>query len=134
DLTLEDRARPRAVHAVLQLVGLLYLVIGLFVLLRRFSARRATHFYLFCLASFVLFVFSYTGKLNNFDWFVYWSSAAALLLQPALFAHFCLAYPGASNASKGASVADAGKGRHTFALAAIYGTAALLGALHAGVA
>ena len=32
DLTLEAQARPRAVHAVLQLVGLLYLVIGRFVL------------------------------------------------------------------------------------------------------
>ena len=134
DLTLEAAARPRTVRAVLQFVGLLYLVIGLFVLLRRFSARRATHFYLFCLASFVLFVFSYTGKLNNFDWFVYWSSAAALLLQPALFAHFCLAYPGASSDSTDASVAASGKRRRTFALAAIYGSAALLGALHAGVA
>ena len=128
DLTLEAQARPRTVRAVLQLVGFLYLTIGIFVLLRRFSARRATHFYLFCLASFVLFVFSYTGKLNNFDWFVYWSSAAALLLQPALFAHFCLAYPGAPIA------ADSRKSRRAFAIAAIYGTAALLAALHAGMA
>ena len=65
---------------------------------------------------------------------MYWSSAAALLLQPALFAHFCLAYPGASNASPSANITDAGNGRRTFALVAIYGTAALLGALHTGVA
>ncbi|MBI2816818.1 MAG: PAS domain-containing protein [Acidobacteria bacterium] len=129
NVQLAASARP-PVHAALQLVGLLYLIIGGFVLLRRFTASRATHFYLFCLASFVLFVFSYTGKLNNFDWTVYWISAAAMLLQPALFAHFCLAYPGAESER---SVAVRSFNRKLI-LFVIYGSAAILGALHVSIA
>jgi two-component system, NtrC family, sensor kinase len=130
DLVLQAQARPQAVHSTLQVVGLLYLVIGLFVLLRRFTARRATHFFLFCLASFVLFVFSFTGKLNNFDWVVYWTSAAALLLQPALFAHFCLSYPRGQSGDPAAG----GFPRRKLLLAVIYGSAASIGALHVAVA
>ncbi len=75
------------------LVGLLYLAIGLFVILRRRTARKAVHFYLFCLASFVLYSFHFTGKLNSFDWTVFWSNEIALLLAPCLFLHFALVFP-----------------------------------------
>ena len=37
--------------------------------------------------------FHYTGKLNDFDWIVYWSNVVAWLLQPALFLHFALTFP-----------------------------------------
>ncbi|MCX6616405.1 MAG: ATP-binding protein [Acidobacteria bacterium] len=77
----------------LQFVAVLYLAIGLFVVLRRAQAPRVLHFYLFCLASFVLYFYRYTGKLNNFDWTIYWANVAATLLQPALFLHFALAFP-----------------------------------------
>ncbi|MBI4460198.1 MAG: PAS domain-containing protein, partial [Acidobacteria bacterium] len=96
------------------------------VLARRFPAAHATHFYLLCLASFVLFVFSYTGKLDRFDWIVYWSSVSALLLQPALFAHFCLSFPRTQSQASGPR-------RHLW-WAGIYGLAALLGSLHVAVA
>ncbi len=77
----------------LQVVALMYLAIGLFVMVRRTNGPRALHFYLFCLASFVLYFFRYTGKLNNFDWTIYWSNVVATLLQPALFLHFALVFP-----------------------------------------
>jgi len=77
----------------LELVGLLYLFIGTYILFRRWTAPRSLHFYIFCLASFVVYSFSYTGKLNFFDWTIYWLNVAALLLQPALFLHFCLTFP-----------------------------------------
>jgi two-component system, NtrC family, sensor kinase len=77
----------------LELVGLLYLFIGTFILLRRWTAPKSLHFYIFCLASFVLYTFSYTGKLNSFDWTIYWLNVAAWILQPALFLHFCLRFP-----------------------------------------
>ena len=77
----------------LELVGLLYLFIGTFILLRRWSAPKSLHFYVFCLTSFVLYTFSYTGKLNSFDWTIYWLNVAAWMLQPALFLHFCLRFP-----------------------------------------
>lgn len=80
-------------RALEDLVGFLYLVMGLFIVLRRRAAPRATLFFLFCLASYVLYAFHFTGKLNSFDWTVFWSNEAALLLAPALFLHFALVFP-----------------------------------------
>jgi PAS domain S-box-containing protein len=76
-----------------RLIALIYLGIGLYVLFRRWTAPKSTHFYLFCLISFVLYSFHYTGKLNAFDQIIYWSSIVAWLLQPALFLHFALTFP-----------------------------------------
>ena len=77
----------------LELVGLIYLLIGTFILVRRWTAPKSLHFYVFCLASFVLYTFSYTGKLNLFDGTIYWLNVLAWILQPALFLHFCLSFP-----------------------------------------
>jgi two-component system, NtrC family, sensor kinase len=74
-------------------VGAAYLIIGLFVYFRRVSAPKSLHFYILCLASFVLHCFHYTGKLNNFDWMVYWGNVAAGLIAPTLFLHFALTFP-----------------------------------------
>jgi PAS domain S-box-containing protein len=92
-LVTVPQSRSNPVRHLLDLVGLLYLVIGAFILLRRWTSRYSLHFYLFCLASYVLYSFSYTGKLNGFDWAIYWLNLAATLLQPALFLHFCLRFP-----------------------------------------
>ena len=83
----------RSLNAGLRLIALIYLGIGLYVLLRRWTAPKATHFYLFCLSSFIYFSFHYTGKLNDFDWTIYWANIVAELLQPALFLHFVLTFP-----------------------------------------
>jgi PAS domain S-box-containing protein len=77
----------------LRLVALVYLGIGLYVLFRRWTAPGSTHFYIFCLVSFVFYSFHYSGKLNPFDWTIYWGNVAAWLLQPALFLHFVLTFP-----------------------------------------
>src|SRR6266853_1797958 len=74
-------------------VGAVYLAIGLFVYFRRGSAPRALHFFLLCLASFVLSTFHYTGKLNNFDKVIYLGSVVAGYLAPTLFLHFCCTFP-----------------------------------------
>src|ERR1700760_152578 len=84
----------------LRLIALVYLSIGLYVLFRRWTAPRATHFYVFCLASFVLYSFNYTGKFNTFDWTIYWGRILAGALQPALFLHFALAFPEDQAASR----------------------------------
>ncbi len=73
-------------------VGLSYLAIGLFVLYRRGNAQKARHFYILCLASFVLSTFHYTGKLNSFDRVMYWGNLAAGLFVPSIFLHFCLTF------------------------------------------
>jgi PAS domain S-box-containing protein len=75
------------------LVGVAYLLIGLFVYFRRGSAHKALHFYILCLASFVFFCFHYTGQLNSFDKVIYFGNVAAGLLAPAVFLHFCLTFP-----------------------------------------
>ena len=77
----------------LRFIALIYLSIGLYVLLRRWTAPGSTHFYIFCVVSFVFYAFKYTGKLNSFDWTIYWGNVAAWLLQPALFLHFALKFP-----------------------------------------
>ena len=83
----------RPLNDWLRLIALIYLGIGIYVLLRRWTAPSSTHFYIFCLVSFIFYSFHYTGKLNAFDWSVYWSNVVAWMLQPALFLHFVLTFP-----------------------------------------
>src|SRR5713226_1234263 len=86
--------KPASTENYLRIVGLLYLFIGLFIFIRRWNAPRAVHFYVFCLVSFVLYSFHFSGKLDTFDWEVYWSEIVARLLAPALLLHFALVFPG----------------------------------------
>ncbi len=88
--------KPLATENYLRIVGLLYLFIGMFIFIRRWNAPRAVHFYVFCLVSFVLWSFHFSGKLDTFDWEVYWSEVVARLLAPALLLHFALVFPGRS--------------------------------------
>ncbi|MFZ0732615.1 MAG: ATP-binding protein [Candidatus Sulfotelmatobacter sp.] len=83
----------RSLNDSLRLIGLIYLGIGLYVLLRRWTATGSTHFYIFCVVSFIAYSFKYTGRLNDFDWIIYWSNIVAWVLQPALFLHFVLTFP-----------------------------------------
>ena len=92
-VTVLPERDPYSLRGYLDAVGLIYLFIGAFILLRRWEAPKSWHFYLFCLTSFVLYCFHYTGKLNSFDQTVYWLNVAASLLQPAIFLHFCLTFP-----------------------------------------
>ncbi len=83
----------RSLNNYLRLIALIYLSIGLYVLLRRWTAPGSTHFYIFCVVSFIAYSFKYTGKLNDFDWIIYWSNIVAWVVQPALFLHFVLTFP-----------------------------------------
>src|SRR5580698_10439913 len=83
----------RSLNDWLRLIALIYLGIGVYVLLRRWTAPGSTHFYIFCLVSFIAYSFKYTGKFNDFDWTIYWSNIVAWVLQPALFLHFVLTFP-----------------------------------------
>jgi two-component system NtrC family sensor kinase len=83
----------RSLNNWLRFIALIYLGIGVYVLLRRWTAPSSTHFYIFCLVSFVYYAFHYTGKLNQFDWTILWGNEVAWVLQPALFLHFVLVFP-----------------------------------------
>src|SRR6202522_1232535 len=92
-LVTAPQENPSSIENYLRVLGLLYLFIGLFIFVRRWNAPRAIHFYIFCLVSLVLYSFHYSGKLNSFDWIIYWANVVALLLQPALLVHFALVFP-----------------------------------------
>ncbi len=83
----------RSLQTGLRVIGLIYLLIGFYVLFRRWGAPRATHFYLFCLVSFALYALHSTGKLDTLDQIVFWANVSAEALQPALFLHFALSFP-----------------------------------------
>jgi PAS domain S-box-containing protein len=83
----------RSLQQALRFIGLIYLAIGMYVLFRRWTAPRATHFYLFCLVSFALYALKYTSKLDALDQTVFWCNVLAESLQPALFLHFALSFP-----------------------------------------
>jgi len=89
----------RSLFQAQRVIGLVYLAIGIYVLFRRWTAPRATHFYLFCLVSFALYTLKYTGMLidpgwqGRLDWIVLWLNLLAESLQPALFLHFALSFP-----------------------------------------
>jgi hypothetical protein len=92
DVIVREATRDRALFSQ-YFTGAVYLAIGLFVYLRRGSAYKSQHFYIFCLASFIFSCFHYTGKLNTFDWIIFWGNVAAGFLAPALLLHFCLTFP-----------------------------------------
>jgi len=111
---------PFSLRGFLELVGVLYLGIGLVIFIKRWNAPHAVHFYLFCLVSFVFYSFAYSGKFNLFDWIVYWADVGALLFVPVLFLHFALAFPQPKR----------GFARHRWLFALLYLPAAGLLALH----
>jgi two-component system NtrC family sensor kinase len=110
----------RSLNNWLRLIALIYLCIGMYVLLRRWTAPGSTHFYIFCLVSFIAYAFKYTGKLNDFDWTIYWGNIAAGILQPALFLHFVLTFPEKRQTVR----------KHPWLLALVYLPAAVLLATH----
>jgi two-component system NtrC family sensor kinase len=85
--------KPTSIENYARVVGLIYLFIGLFIFARRWNAPRAVHFYIFCLVSFIFFSFHYSGKLDTFDYEVYWIKIVAQVLMPALLLHFALVFP-----------------------------------------
>jgi PAS domain S-box-containing protein len=87
------RPADRSMNIGLRFVALIYLGIGIYVLLRRWTAPKSTHFYLLCLVSFIFYSFHYTGKLNQFDEIIQWGNVVAWLLQPALLLHFAMTFP-----------------------------------------
>ncbi len=78
---------------VCTLLAFLHLGIGLFVLVRGGRSPHTFHFFLICLAAFVVYLFSWTPKLSSLDWWIYGLDIFAFLLLPAIFVHFCLRFP-----------------------------------------
>ncbi len=92
DITVILEPVDKTDRQITRLIALIYLLIGLYVLFRRWTAPKSTHFYIFCLVSFVLYAFKYTTQLDMLDWIVYWSNIVATAMQPALFLHFAVSF------------------------------------------
>jgi PAS domain S-box-containing protein len=92
DIPVIIEPTDRSLNQGLRLIALVYLLIGLYVLFRRWTAPKSVHFYIFCLVSFVLYSFKFTSKFDSLDQFIYWSNIIATALQPALFLHFAVSF------------------------------------------
>jgi two-component system NtrC family sensor kinase len=92
DIQIILEPRDRSINQGMRFIALVYFCIGIYVLFRRWTAPKSTHFYIFCLVSFVLYAFKYTGEFDTLDWMVYWGNVVAAALQPALFLHFAVSF------------------------------------------
>jgi PAS domain S-box-containing protein len=90
----------KSINQGLRLIALVYLSIGLYVLFRRWTAPKSLHFFVFCLVSFVLYTFKYTGEFDLLDSVIFWGEIAAIALQPALFLHFAVAFAGSEGSEE----------------------------------
>jgi PAS domain S-box-containing protein len=91
---LESRSEnlPRGFY--LALIGLIYLAIGAYVLLRQSGAAYATHFFFICLCAFIAHFYSPTQELRTqFDKTADVADSLAWLLLGPLFVHFAAIYP-----------------------------------------
>jgi PAS domain S-box-containing protein len=93
-------AADRSTDQGSRLIALVYLLIGLYVLLRRWTAPKSTHFYVFCLVSFVLYAFRPTFEPGVFDRVIFWGNLLATMLQPALFLHFAVSFSDTAGATE----------------------------------
>ena len=88
DIQVILEPKDRSINQGLRFIALVYLCIGIYVLFRRWTAPKSIHFYVFCLASFVLYSFRSTGELGIFDWGNMVAQALAAGAVPALCRQF----------------------------------------------
>lgn len=91
---LEPRSSNWILGVYLALVGLVYLAIGVYVLLKQGRGPYVTHFFLICLLAFIVHWYSPTPELRTqFDKAVDLTDSIALILLAPLFVHFAAIYP-----------------------------------------
>lgn len=86
------RWTPRAIY--INLIGLVYLFVGFFVLFKQGGrAPYVLHFAGLCLAAFVFHFYTPVGSYRDLDLAVAFLKNVAFIVFPSLFLHFCLLYP-----------------------------------------
>ncbi|MCB1035897.1 MAG: GAF domain-containing protein [Acidobacteria bacterium] len=80
-------------YLILALIGALYLLIGLYTLLRN-RQRPGILFYAWCFVSAIFFLLSPVGVYDAFDRLIYGLDQFARVLLPPLTVHFFLSFPG----------------------------------------
>ena len=81
----------------LAMVGILALVVGASVRLRRPNDPATLHFFWLTVAFFGVLAFTPSGSYKTFDYFFDWADLVARLALPPLFWHFALVFPDRSN-------------------------------------
>jgi PAS domain S-box-containing protein len=104
----------------LALVGVLSIVVGGSVRLRRPNDPATLHFFWLTVAFFGVLAFTPSGRYDHLDYFFEWSDLVARLVLPPLFLHFALVFPERPNPWVRTSA-----GRATLPL--VYAPAAVLG-------
>jgi PAS domain S-box-containing protein len=80
-------------YYALALVGLLALVVGTSVRLRRPNDQATLHFFWLTVALFGTFAFTPVGQYDHLDLFFFWADEVGLLALAPLFLHFTLVFP-----------------------------------------
>src|SRR5262249_15013422 len=91
---LEMRETSNVRGFYLALIGLIYLGIGVYFLLKQGRGPYATHFFLLCLLAFIAHFYSATLEMRTqFDKAIDLADVVALILLAPLFVHFAASYP-----------------------------------------
>ncbi len=92
--SLDARARWAESDLYLNFVGLIYLLVGLFVLFKQGGrAPFVLHFASVCLTAFVFHFYKPIGTFEDLDLAIAFLDDAAFVLFAPLFLHFCAVYP-----------------------------------------
>ncbi len=100
DLAVTLRPLPtvnRDVYYPLAVVGLLSIVLGASVRLRRPTDPATLHFFWLAMSFGGMFAFRYSGRLDHLDYFFLWANEVSHLALPPLFLHFALVFPDRPN-------------------------------------
>ncbi len=89
DFKVIPRDQNLARWLYLAFIGLVYLAIGLFVLLKQHRAALTYHFFAWSLVSFSMYFFSSTREFTRFDSLVSFLDMASRAFAAPLFVHLC---------------------------------------------
>ncbi|HEX5069972.1 MAG TPA: ATP-binding protein [Vicinamibacterales bacterium] len=94
DLELQPMPLVRAgLYYSVAMVGILAIVVGASVRLRRPNDRATLHFFWLTVAFFGVMAFTPSGLYNRLDYFFDWADLIARLALPPLFLHFAFVFP-----------------------------------------
>jgi two-component system NtrC family sensor kinase len=99
-ITIELQPMPTlqsGLYYSLALVGILSIIVGASVRLRRPNDPATLHFFWLTVAFFGVLAFTWTGRFDRVDYFFYWADAVAMYALPPLFLHFAFVFPDRSN-------------------------------------
>lgn len=92
--SLDERQGHFGRDLYVALIGVIYLAIGVYVLLRQGKAPYVVHFFSICLLAFIVHAFSATEEMRTqFDKVIDLTETVAFILLPPLFIHFSAIYP-----------------------------------------